>query len=531
VNPTSKHNTDYDVIIIGSGFGGSVSALRLAEKGYNVCVLEKGKRYSNADFPKTNWNTPKFLWLPKLFMKGFQCMTLLKHVFILHGTGVGGGSLVYANTHLTPPDEAFENNGWPDNSWKLKLTPFYTLAKKMLGTTPAPVKSETDQFLANYATEYDCLDSFSQVDVGIYFGESGKESDDPYFNGKGPKRSGCTFCGGCMVGCRYNAKNTLDKNYLYLAEQMGVVIKSQTEVTNIIPSKNGYTVSVRNPVGYFRKTTTLTAKKVICAGGVMGTVKLLLQCKDNKNLKNISDRLGDIVRTNSEAIIGVESTQKQTKDFTKGIAISASFYPDKDTCIETVRYGEGQNAMGLLTTPILNRKSRIPNGILWLMHCVKHPIQTLGSFFPIRWSEKSIILLVMQPIKNHIKLKYQRKWWSLGYKKMNSELSNGQSIPSHIPIGEKVADHIARQINGNTLTSYMDSLMNIPTTAHILGGAIISDSIENGVVNEQCEVFNHPGLYVIDGSAIPANLGVNPSLTITALAEYAMSKFPKKDYH
>ncbi len=529
MNPIPKHKNDYDVIIIGSGFGGSVSALRLAEKGYKVLVLEKGKRFTHTDFPKTNWNTPKYLWFPKLFMTGFQCMTFLKHVFILHGSGVGGGSLGYANTHLVPSDNAFENNGWPDNSWKSKLIPFYSLAKKMLGTTPAPVKSETDQFLENYAKDHNCVDSLSQVDVGIYFGESGKESKDPYFDGKGPHRVGCTFCGGCMVGCRYNAKNSLDKNYLFLAEQLGVVIKPKSEVTQINPIEGGYSVSVKNPIGYFRKSRSITAQKVICSGGVMGTIKLLFSCKLNGSLVNLSDKLGDVVRTNSEAIIGVKSKQLPSKDFSKGIAISALFHPDKDTCIETVRYGEGQNAMGLLTTHIVNRNSPFPNLLKWIFMCVQHPLQTLGNFFPRKWSQKSVILLVMQPIKNHIKLKFQRKWWKLGRKSMSSSLSDGQPIPSHIPVGEKVAEHIAKQINGTSLTSYMDTLMDIPTTAHILGGAVISDSVENGVINEQCEVYNYPGLYVIDGSSVPANLGVNPSLTITALAEYAMSKFPEKE--
>ena len=521
-----KHN--WDVIIVGSGFGGSVSALRLAEKGYKVLVIERGKRYRTEDFPKTNWNLKKYFWMPRFFLYGIQCLTLLKDVFILHGAGVGGGSLVYANTLLVPPDEAFENGKWPGKGWKERLAPFFDVAKKMLGATPAKYQGETDLLLKECAEFMGKDSTYHSVDVGVYFGEKGEKSADPYFEGKGPERSGCTLCGGCMVGCRYNAKNTLDKNYLYLAEQLGVTILPEQEVENVILLDNGgYQVTIRKSTGIQRPIQKLQAQKVILSGGVMGTVKLLLKCRDNGSLSNLSKKLGDFVRTNSEAILGIKLNKAPKEDYTKGIAISAGFYPDGDTHIETVRYGRGQTALALLTTILPDRKIPLPALIRWGISVLQAPIQFISNLIPLNWAKKTIILLVMQPVNNYLKLNYKSRWWRLGRKSMNSRSNTGEKIPSHIPIGEKTAETIIQKTGGTAITSYMDSLFGIPTTAHILGGAIMGSDPDSGVIDGNFEVYNYPGLYVIDGSSIPSNLGVNPSLTITAMAEYAMDRFPR----
>ena len=522
---------EYDVIIIGSGFGGSVSALRLAEKGYKILVLEKGKWYKNKDFPKTNWNLKKFLWMPNLFLYGIQCITLLKNVFILHGAGVGGGSLVYANTLLVPPDKAFEDERWIGGGWKKKLTPYYEKAQDMLGATPAKHLGETDYILKSASKRFNKQDSFTSVDVGVYFGKPGKKIKDPYFNGKGPDRRGCILCGECMVGCRHNAKNTLDKNYLYLAQKLGAKISAEKEVLSVEEeSEGGYVIKYRKSTGIIRTTRYVKAAKVIFSGGVMGTVKLLLKCKDRMHLPKLSHCLGDYVRTNSESILGIRSQSiDNSKDFTKGIAISAGFKPDDNTHIETCRYGKGQNSMSILTTHIFSKSSFIPTPLLWLSNIFLHPIRFIKDTIPYKWSSQTVILLIMQPVSNYLKLSYKSRWWRLFRKSMNSELSSGNPIPSSIPIGEDVARDIAKDIDGVPMSTYMDTFFGIPTTAHILGGATMGDSVKSGVVDHNFEVFNYPGLYVIDGSIVPSNLGVNPSLTITALAEYGMSKFPDKE--
>ena len=524
------NTSNWDIIIVGSGFGGSVSALRLAEKGYKVLVIEKGKRYENKDFPKTNWNLRKYFWMPQLFLYGIQCITLLKNVFVLHGAGVGGGSLVYANTLLEPPDEIFEDQNWPGLDWKNKLASHYRTAKIMLGAVTASYEAETDKIIKDCADLMGNKESFHNVNVGVYFGKPDVTVDDPYFDGKGPARTGCVLCGGCMVGCRYNAKNTLDKNYLYLAENLGVKILAEQEVQNIETIKDGgYQITIRKSTGIKRPIQKLQCKKIILSGGVMGTVKLLLKCKHNGSLKNISSKLGDFVRTNSEAIIGVKLDKEPKEDFTKGVAISAGFYPNNSTHIESVRYGKGQSAMALLTTFLPDRSIPLPSLVRWCISVIHSPIKFIKNLYPFDWTRKTIILLVMQSIDNYLKLNYKSRWWRFGMFSMNSQTSDGKKIPSHIPIAEDVANNILKDKSGTVTTTYMDALFNIPTTAHILGGACMGSNIESGVINDNFEVFNYPNMYVIDGSVIPANLGVNPSLTITALAEYAMSKFPKKN--
>jgi len=520
---------EYDVIIIGSGFGGSVSALRLSEKGYKVLVLEKGKRYHAKDFPKSNWNLRKFLWFPKLFFYGIQCITFLKNVFVLHGTGVGGGSLVYANTLLVPPDKAFKDKRWIGDGWKKKLMPFYDIAKKMLGANEAKFLGESDYLIKDIADDLGRGDTFCKVNVGVFFDSPGKNVKDPYFDGKGPDRKGCILCGECMTGCRHNSKNTLDKNYLYLAEKNGVEITPEREVIYVRKDKEDYIVKCKKSTGVLRKTEFFKANKIIFSGGVMGTVKLLFKCKAKGYLKNLSHQLGNYVRTNSESILGVRSRKIAKEiDLTKGIAISAGFKPDENTHIETCRYGQGHNSMSVLTTHLIARKGFFISFIMWFLKIIFHPIKFIKDTIPYKWSSQTVILLVMQPINNYLKLSYKPRWWRLWSKSMNSDLSDGVPIPSSIESGEKVANMIANKIEGVVTTTYMDSFLSIPTTAHILGGACIGETIDDGVIDDNFEVFNYPGLYVIDGSAVPSNLGVNPSLTITAMAEYAMSKFNNK---
>ena len=519
----------HDVIIVGSGFGGSVSALRLTEKGYKVLIIEKGKRFSDKDFPQTNWNLKKYLWMPNLFLYGIQCITFLKNVFILHGCGVGGGSLVYANTLLIPSHKVFKDEKWPGSDWYKKLEPFYKISKNMLGAIKASFLGETDQLLKKTAEEMGREDTFYPVDVGVYFGNPDKIHPDPYFNGKGPERKGCILCGGCMGGCRHNAKNTLVKNYLYLAEKNGAEILPEKEVISIEKINNKYKIIIKKSTGIIRNKQILYCDKLILSGGVMGTVKLLLKSKLNGTLPKISNKLGDYVRTNSEAIIGTSTyTKPKNKDYTKGIAISAGFHPDDKTTIETVRFGKGQDAMGRLSTLMIKSNAKLPSFIQFIWNIIRHPIQFIITLWPFGWAKKTVILLVMQPISNYLKLNYKRRWWRLGFRSFNSHLSKKGTLPGKIPIGEDVAESIINRIGGFTMAAIPNSLFNIPTTAHILGGCIMGNNQDAGVVNEKLEVFNYPGMYIIDGSVIPSNLGVNPSLTITAISEYAMSHFPNK---
>ena len=516
----------YDYIVIGSGFGGSVSALRLAEKGYSVLVIEQGKRYQTEDFPKSNWNLRKYFWMPKFALYGIQAMTLLKDVFILHGTGVGGGSLVYANNLLIPPDKIFDDPRWGSKGWKDKLSPYYKLAQKMLGATPSKVITKADRILKKCAAEIGKEDTFHVNDVGIYFGEEDVTVSDPYFDGKGPDRTGCTLCGGCMVGCRYGAKNTLDKNYLFLAEQLGVTIIPEKSVVDVKPLSNDqYQITTKKVTGLFGKESTYKAKGVIFSGGVMGTVKLLHCCKANKSLSKISDQLGNVVRTNSETLVGIKANDGE--DYSKGIAITSGVYPDEDTHIETVRYAKGQDAMSGLATILTDGISGLPRQISFLQAIIKHPIQFIKTFWPFRWAEKTTILLVMQTISNYMKFEYKRRWWRLGKRSINTNWQTDEKVPSYIPVANDFAKRFAKRVNGAPFSILPEVLFDTSSTAHILGGCIMSDSPENGVIDFSGKIHGYNNLYVVDGSIVPSNLGVNPSLTITALAEYIMEQIPK----
>ncbi|MFV9646337.1 MAG: GMC oxidoreductase [Desulfobacterales bacterium] len=519
----------YDYIIIGSGFGGSVSALRLAEKGYQVLVLEKGKRYRSEDFPRTNWNLRKNLWVPHLGLYGIWVLSLLKHVFILHGTGVGGGSLNYCNQLLVPPDEVFKKPGWGPGDWKAKLAPFYDIAKRMLGANPSPSVGKADKILAEIGREIRGEDTFHINDVGVFFGESDKTVPDPYFDGDGPDRTGCTFCGACMIGCPVGSKNTLDKNYLYLAEhKYGVEILPETEVTGVTPMDDGYELLARKSTGFRHPKRAFQARGVIFSGGVMGSVKLLLDCKTKGLLPNISRRLGNYVRTNSEALLAVTSNDRHA-DYSDQISITSGIYPDENTHVEVVRFNKGSDLMSSLTTPLTDGGGRIPRVVRFLGTVLRHPLVFIKSLWPFGWAQRTSVLLVMQTLENHIRFDYRRRWWRFGKRSMNSNLVPGVTkAPSYIPIANEIARRMGKKMNGQPLSAWPEVLLDVPTTAHILGGAVMGDSPEKGVVDFNGEIHGYPNLYVVDGSNVPVNLGVNPSLTITAVAEYIMSRIPNK---
>jgi cholesterol oxidase len=522
---------DADFVVVGSGFGGSVSALRLVEKGYRVLVLEAGRRWRTGEFPKTNWLLHRFLWLPKLGFYGIQRITLLKNVLVLSGAGVGGGSLVYANTLLEPPEAFFRDPRWAGlDNWKVELAPHYAEAKRMLGATRSRFLGPGDQTLREVAEELGVGETFHQPEVAVFFGEPGKEVADPFFDGEGPSRVGCVHCGGCMVGCNYGAKNTLDKNYLYLAEKRGAVVQPLTTVTGITPhAAGGYTVMTRRTGPFGRRGRPLRARKVVLAGGVLGTVPLLLDCKRRGLLPALSNRLGDYVRTNSEAIVGALSRRADASN-SRGIAITSGFYPDPNTHVEIVRYGEGQDAMGRLGTLMVDGSGgRARRFGRFLGQIARHPLDFLRTQVPWGWAKRTVILLVMQPLDNHLRVKLARPWWWPFGQRLVSELPEGQTKPpTYIPVANLVARKIAEKTDGVAIGAINEALLDAPTTAHILGGCGVGASAAEGVISTDHQVFNYPGLYVCDGSAISANLGVNPSLTIAALTELAMTKIPAK---
>ena len=519
---------EYDYIVIGSGFGGSVSALRLSEKGYKVAVLEKGRRWKKEDFPKTNWNIPKYMWLPALGCYGYQMLTQLKHVLILHGGGVGGGSLVYANQLLVPPDKVFESSEWGIKDCKSALMPHYETAKKMLGANPSPQIGSADKCLREVGIELRGKDTFHKNDVGIFFGTPDKTVSDPYFEGKGPDRTGCTFCGSCMVGCPIGAKNTLDKNYLYLAESLGAQVIPETEVIGVRPRGGGYEVITRKSTGLRHPEKTYRAGGVVFSGGVMGSVKLLMKCKQEGLLPLVSSQLGNYIRTNSEALLGVKSNDKSV-NWNDQIAITSGIYADDTTHVEMVRYNKGSDALFSICTLLTDGGGKLPRAFRYLGNIAKHPIKFAKLLWPLGMASKTTVVLVMQTDENYLRMDYNPRWWRMGRRSMNTTTPPGQiRAPSYIPIANEVTRRLAKKMNGEPLSSISEAVFNTPTTAHILGGCCMGTSADKGVVGVNGEIFGYPNLFVADGSVVPANLGVNPSLTITALSEFIMSQMPAR---
>jgi cholesterol oxidase len=521
-----KQGFDYDFLVIGSGFGGSVSALRLAEKGYGVAVLEKGKRWRQEDFPKTNWDLKRYMWLPQLGCYGFQMLTALRHVWILHGGGVGGGSLNYANQLLVPPDEVFARPDWGLSECKARLMPHYNTARKMLGANPSPQIGVADRCLREVGRELRGEDTFHINEVGIFFGTPDKTVPDPYFDGRGPDRTGCKFCGSCMVGCPVGAKNTLDKNYLYLAEGLGVQILPEMEATLLRPWSDGYEVSVRKTTGRSHRPGRFRARGVVLSGGVLGSVKLLMASQAKGLLPGLSPQLGNRVRTNSEALLGVRSRDADT-DWNDQIAITSGIYADETTHVEMVRFNKRSDLLLNLLTLMTGGGGRVPRPLRFLGSMARHPVQFLGLLWPLGKAATSTVVLVMQTDENYLRLNYEPRWWRVGGRSLNSTVPSGMlRSPSYIPIANEVTRRLARKMNGIPLSSIPEVFLNASTTAHILGGCCMGASPDKGVTGLTGEVFGYPNLFVCDGSSVPANLGVNPSLTITALSEYIMSCIP-----
>ncbi|MBX3083408.1 MAG: GMC family oxidoreductase [Anaerolineae bacterium] len=528
----------YDYIIIGSGFGGSVSALRLAEKGYKVLVLERGKRYRDHDFAKSNWVIWKYLWAPWLRCFGILQISPFKHVFVLHGSGVGGGSLGYANVLMEPSDALFASPAWSHLAdWKQILRPHYDTARQMLGVAVNPRLGPADHVLRQIATELGTESSFQATPVGIFFGapdQPDQDQPDPFFNGDGPARRPCNFCGGCMVGCRFNAKNTLVKNYLYLAEKRGVQVWPEIEARDIRPLPSAQPDGARYEVVYRNSTAwlgaaehRLRARNVIVSAGTLGTLNLLMRCRDiTRSLPKVSRRLGETVRTNSESLLGVTNRSVST-DYSAGVAITSIFNADEVTRIEPVRYPRGSSLMRFLAGPLIHLGSNIPLRFLRsIWEIVTHPRDFLKVHLLPGWAQRSTILLVMQTEDNAVHLRMGRSLFTLFRRGLVSDLGSAPPIPTKIDIGHTVTRSFAQKTDGIPLGSINEGLLNIPLTAHILGGCPFGVDSEEGVVDLDCQVHHYPGLYVVDGSIVPANPGVNPSLTITAMAEYAMSRVP-----
>jgi cholesterol oxidase len=520
--------TDYDVVVVGSGFGGSVTALRLMEKGYRVGVLEAGRRFTDDQFPKTSWDVRKFLWAPKLGCYGIQRIHLLRNCLILAGAGVGGGSLNYANTLYRPGAPFFNDPQWAHiTDWEDELSPYYEQAKRMLGVVVNPHMTPADEIMKAIAEDMGVGDTFVQTPVGVFFGEPGKTVADPYFGGAGPERTGCIECGGCMTGCRYGAKNTLVKNYLGLAEKAGATVHPLTTVTSLRQRSDGMwnVETVRTGGVLRRKRRTFTAQYVVLAAGTWGTQNLLHKMKDTGALPKLSDRLGVLTRTNSESILGAMSYKVDpTLGLTHGVAITSSIHPTSDTHIESVRYSKGSNAMGFLMTLMTDGGGRWPRWLKFLGLAAKNPAGLLRVLTVKNWSERTVITLVMQNLDNSITTFTKR---GLRGRHLSSKQGHGEPNPTWIPVGNEATRRIANRIHGVSAGSWGE-LVDIPMTAHFLGGCAIGSDPKHGVIDPYHRVYGYPTLSVVDGASVSANLGVNPSLTITTQAERAAAMWPNK---
>lgn len=520
----------WDFVVVGSGFGGSVAALRLSEKGYSVLVVEQGRRWRPEDFPKTNWKVRDFFWFPRFLCTGIQQLTLLGDSLVLHGAGVGGGSLVYANVLMTPTEEAFRDPKWRDlEDWSRVLRPHYETVKSMLGVCLNPRLTRADEALLAVAREMGREGTFHPTEVAVFFGEPDREVPDPYFGGEGPPRRGCTFCAGCMVGCRVGAKNTLDKNYLYLAERKGARILAETRVTRLEALPEGgyrlHTERATRPL--FRGRGVLEARGVVLAAGVLGTVPLLLESKRRGGLPRLSAQTGEYVRTNSEALLGITGRRKGP-DLCEGVAITSHVFLDDVTRFEPVRYPRGSDVMCLLGTPLTDGGTRLTRPLRWIGNCLRRPGDLLLTLWPFGRARRTVILLVMQTVDNRMRLLMKRRWFWPFRRSVTSVTPKDQPpVPAYIPLANEAARRVAAKLDARPQSALNEVLLNVPTTAHILGGCPMGTGPDDGVVDSRCRVFGYENLYVCDGSVIGANLGVNPSLTIAALAEWAMSHVPE----
>jgi cholesterol oxidase len=533
-----KDQWDYDFVVVGSGFGGSVSAFRLVEKGYRVAVIEMGRRWTPGTLPRTNWSLHRWFWRPGLALRGFFNMRFFRHVTILHGCAVGGGSITYATTSLQPQDKIWDNGSWVGLAdWKSEMPQHYDSARKMLGVRENNILGAADQLLNRVAREDGVGHTFYRTSVAIFQspeGEpGGKTFPDPYFGGEGPERTTCTGCGGCMMGCRHGAKNTLDMNYLYLAEKRGAVVYPETRVFDVAPLDGaadgscGYRVSTVSSIALLnRKRRQFTCRGIVFAGSALGTTELLFKVKENGSLPRISEQLGKRVRTNSESLLGVRVPGSR-QDLSQGVAIGSGVYIDENTHIEAVRYPAGSDAMGLLATILTGGRPGPGRIALWtkslLVSLVRNPWRTLRLLQPVGFARESVILLCMQALDGHIDMQWKRHvYWPF----RKYLVSRGQRVPTYIPRANEFAQKFARIAGGTAMSMLPEILFNVPGTAHCLGGCVIAKSRDNGVVDARHRVFGYKNMYICDGSVIAANLGVNPSLTITALAERAMSFIP-----
>jgi cholesterol oxidase len=516
----------FDYIIIGSGFGGSVSAMRLGEKGYSVAVMEKGRRWKASDFPKSNWNARKYLWIPLLKCFGFQKLSFFREVFVLSGVGVGGGSLVYANTHMMPRQGFYSNSVWSHfKDWKSILEPYFEKARFMLGSEKFSKEYEEDRILQSVANDMGQGSSYSRVDyVGVYLGDPKKEVD-PYFSGLGPLRTGCTECAGCMVGCRHGAKNTLDKNYLWFAENLfGVKVKAETIVEKIEYLDGEYHIHTRRSTSWFGKERSVyKSTGLVVSGGVLGTLDLLLKQKYVfKTLPLLSDTLGENILTNSEMLSGVVAADRKLNH---GIAISSVFNPDENTHIELCKFPDGSGAMTRLAVVAAGNGTPVVRTAKMIGNIITKPIDFLRSLFSFNLAKTSIIFLIMQSLPNSMKMKLKRRWWGSS---LTFDNDSGQKVPSYIPAGQDALYRYAKKVNGVPHNAFSEVVFGLASTAHILGGCPMGKTREDGVVDDNFRVHGYDNFYILDGSIMPCNLGVNPSLTITALSEYAMDRILPK---
>ena len=517
---------DFDVVIIGSGFGGSVAALRLTEKGYKVAVLEAGRRFSDKDFPKTSWRLSRFLFMPRLGLRGIQRIHVLPDVLVLAGAGVGGGSLVYANTLYKPPASYFEDKQWKDiTDWDSELSPWYDQASRMLGVAQNPYFSPSDKAMKEVAEQMGVGHTFKLAPLGVYFGDgNGIKSKDPFFGGVGPDRDGCLQCGGCMTGCRHNAKNTLPKNYLGLAEKAGAqVFPEHTVIKSEQLTDGSWKVTARKSSAWFGGKRTFTASQVVVAAGTFNTQKLLHKMKIDGTLPKLSDQLGKLSRTNSEALTG-SIMPKGGTDFSKGSAITSSFFPDEHTHVEPVRYGKGSNFMGMLQTVMTDGTNIKDRRKQWLLQVITKPSLALKIMDVRKWSERTVVALIMQNVDSAITVRGKKGLFGYRLTSKNDSLTPNAT---YIPAANEVARRIAEN-NGGIAGGHIGDLVNAPFTAHFVGGCVIGESSATGVIDPYHRVYNYPTLHVVDGASVTANLGVNPSLTITAQAERAFSMWPNK---